>query len=340
MLDKSTNKISVVIPNWNGENTLGASIDSLLKQTLESNIIVVDNGSSDKSLEILENDYPQVTVLKHKNNKGFAGGVNTGINKAIEDGSIFVALFNNDAVADKNWLMNLYRKLSKQTNVGIVTPKMLLADMTTIDSTGEMMTIWGLPYPRGRDKKTINKYDKSIKIFGASGGASLYRITMLKETGLFDKDFFAYYEDIDLSYRAQLLNWEVLYVPESIIYHSVGTTSGKIKGFTTYQTMKNLPWLVLKNTPNRYIFSVLYRFCFAYILFYISAVQRGYGIYATKGLIVSLAYVPKKIIQRLQIQRKKKVSAEYIWKLFDHDLPPNAIKLRSIRSAFLKINKK
>src|SRR6201999_312952 len=98
----------------------------------------------------------------------------------------------------------------------------------------------------------IDKYDKQTAVFVASGGASLYRIKMLQEIGLFDEDFFAYYEDVDLSFRAQLAGWKVAYAPRAVAYHQIGATSGHIKGFTTYQTIKNLPLLFYKNVPRKF----------------------------------------------------------------------------------------
>ena len=95
-------KVSVVIPNWNGEKTLSGCLDSLARQTLKAGIIVVENGSIDNSLSLLKTNYPDVIVIENKRNFGFAAGVNIGIKKAMNIGNDFIALFNNDAVADKN----------------------------------------------------------------------------------------------------------------------------------------------------------------------------------------------------------------------------------------------
>src|SRR4051812_27073347 len=108
-------------------------------------------------------------------------------------GADYAAPFNNDAVADEKWLENLVGYLDSHKSAGIACCKLLSADGKTIDSTGDYYTVWGLPYPRGRGESEIDKYDSDTDIFGASGGASLYRVSMLKEVGLFDEDFFAYY---------------------------------------------------------------------------------------------------------------------------------------------------
>ncbi len=324
-------KTAVVIPNWNGKSSLGTCLDSLIIQSIKTTIIVVENGSKDGSLEFLQNNYPDIQIIINKQNLGFAGGVNLGIKHAIGLKVDYVALFNNDAVADKNWLSSLVKVIDDDKNIGIVTCKLLSIDKKHIDSTGDLYTVWGLPYPRGRGEISSNKYDDMRNVFAASGGASLYRTELFKDIGYFDEDFFAYYEDVDLSFRAQLRGWKIQYVPEATAFHQIGATSKKIKGFTTYHTMKNLPWLFWKNVPTRYLFIIGWRLSFAYFLFLISSLLRGNGWSAIKGLIVSVLFSPKKLMQRLSIQSHKQVKSNYIWDIIVHDLPPNASKLKALR---------
>src|SRR5438876_285459 len=118
MVKQSTSRVSVVVPNWNGLDSIGGCLDSLLAQTLKPRIIVVENGSKDGSLKFLHGNYPQIELVIHKKNKGFAGGVNAGIRKAIEHDDEFVALFNNDARADKDWLKNLVADLVINDDAG------------------------------------------------------------------------------------------------------------------------------------------------------------------------------------------------------------------------------
>jgi hypothetical protein len=330
-------KIAVVIPNWNGKDKIAKCLDSLSAQSMVSQIIVVENGSTDGSLEFINTHYPGVDLVVNKKNLGFAGGVNSGIRYAIDDNCDFVALFNNDAIADKDWLRYLVEATEKDGKVGVVTCKFMDIDGKHLDSTGDQYTNWGLPYPRGRGEPVNDSYDDQIDIFAASGGASLYKVKMFKDIGLFDEDFFAYYEDVDLSFRAQLAGWKIRYCPKAIAYHQIGATSSKISGFTTYQTMKNLPWLMWKNVPATYLLKVLPRFKIAYFSFYASAWRRHQGWSATKGVLLSVTLAPKKIWQRHQIQNTKKVSDSYIWGIMTHDLPPNALKLRSLRAKWQKV---
>ena len=334
MAKKSTSRAVVVIPSWNAKDALKGCLDSLLAQTLKPHIIVVDNGSIDGSADYIEKHYPDVELIRHDVNKGYAGGVNPGFRRAIELGADYTAPFNNDAVADKNWLKRLVDYLDGHTEVGIAACKVLSADGKHIDSTGDQYTVWGLPYPRGRGETDINKYDDDTEIFGASGAASLYRVKLLETVGLLDEAFFAYYEDVDLSFRAQLAGWKVAFVPDSVVYHEISATSNKIKGFATYQTMKNQPLLLYKNVPRKYLWRIGWRFTIAHCLFFIRAITRGQGWPALKGDLKGTALLGEARRQRKQIQTDRKAADSYIWSMLTHDLPPNAHALRKLRSVW------
>jgi GT2 family glycosyltransferase len=333
-------KIFVVIPNWNGEDSIKDCLKSIVKQSIKVNVIVVDNGSIDKSVEIISKNFPEVELIKNPVNRGFAGGVNQGIARAIELGAEYVATFNNDAVAEQKFIENLYKYLDKNKSDGIATCKLLDASGKKLDSTGDYYTVWGLPYPRGRGEKEIDKYDNQTGIFAASGGASLYRTSMLNEIGYFDEDFFAYYEDVDLSFRAQLADWKVAYVPSAVAYHQIGATSSKIRGFTTYHTLKNLPQLLVKNVPRKYIFRIGSRYILTHVLFYVRAITRGNGWSAFKGDLDAAFLLTSSLSKRRAIQKNKKVSDEYIWNMIVHDLPPNAKALRRMRGIWWQLRGK
>jgi len=328
---KSMSDPCVIVPNWNGEDGLRECLDSLRAQSLKPHIIVVDNGSSDGSVALIEERYPEVELIRNLRNEGYAGGVNPGFERAIERGASYAAPFNNDAIADKDWLKQLVAYLDKHPETGIAACKLLTADGKALDSTGDYYTVWGLPYPRGRGESDINKYDAETDVFAASGGASLYRVDMLKQIGLFDERFFAYYEDVDLSFRAQLAGWKVAYVPAAKAYHAIGATSSRVRGFTTYQTLKNLPMLLVKNVPRRYLWAIGWRFCVAQSLFFLRALSRGHIWSALKGKVVCVAYLPDTLMKRRRIQAARRVSDDYVWKMLVHDLPPNARALRRLR---------
>lgn len=337
---KSTDKPVVIIPNLNGGDSLLAAIASLEKQSMPAHIIVVDNGSTDGSGQKAHEQYPEVEFIWHKKNRGYAGGVNPGFKRAIELGAAYAAPFNDDATADKDWLKHLVEFLDTHTEYASACCKVLKADGKHLDSTGDFVTNWGLPFPRGRDELDTGQYDEQTEIFAASGAASLYRMEALKQVGLLDEQFFAYYEDVDLGFRLQNAGWKCAFIPKSIVHHATGMTSSRMKGFTTYQTLKNQPLLLWKNLPSSLFFRVMPRFYLAYTLFFFRAFTRGHGWYAVKGAFMSTILLFWKLPDILMLEAKRKVSAKYIWSMFVHDLPPNAQALRSLRNRWWKLRGK
>lgn len=332
------NRVAIVVLNWNGIDDTMECLKSLLTQTYKNyTIVVVDNGSVDHSLEILEPFISErsdtIHLIRNTENKGFAGGVNTGIQWAFERKYDYVALFNNDAVADKDWLNHLVTSLDASKELGAVTGLLLHEDGKTIDSTGDWYSIWGLAFPRSRDENTIFA-PKSELVFGASGGATLYRTKLFEDIGLFDERFFAYYEDADISFRAQLAGYKVAYNADAIAYHKQGATSKKIPGFAVHQTFKNLPLLFWKNVPTRLLLTVGPRFLLAYTLMYGNTFTHGTGWAATKGLWKSLTYLRQALRERQAIQGNRRVSSTYIKSILWPDLPPDQTGLRKLRRIF------
>lgn len=315
-------KVTIVIPNWNGADLLAKALNSLHTQTYQADIIVVDNGSVDESVSLIEKNYPKVVLIKLPNNKGFAGGVNTGIRHAMDDGYDAVALFNNDAVADKDWLKNLVDTMQNDKNIGIVHGKQLRSDKTYIDSSGDMYSIWGMPFPRGRNQKDAGQYDTPEEMFSAPAGATLYRTALFEDIDLFDERFFAYYEDVDISFRARLAGWKAYYQPEAEVYHHVSATGDKLGSFTRYHATKNFFILYLKDMPAVLFWKYLPLFLLQSARLLASSVLRGGGLAYLKGLGRFLLYLPSVLASRWQIQEKRKVSAKQIDAWLYHARPP------------------
>lgn len=332
-------EIAVVIPNLNGEDYLEEAIESIHAQSVPATLIIVDNASTDSSLDIIAK-YRDIVLIKNPFNMGYTGGVNPGIQYALDNHFKAVALFNNDAIADPLWLQQLCRHLS--SDVGIVTPLMLCIDKSHIDTAGLALSTWGLSYPIGRAHTIGNQRSASEQlVFGGSGGASLYSVKMLRDIGVFDQDFFAYYEDADISFRAQLAGWKVLYEPRAIVYHHISQTAKRMKnGFSVYHAFKNMPMLVIKNVPNNLRTHVYPRFWTAYSLFFGNAILQGNGWSALKGVAAFIRLLPQKRLARRQIQSRRKTSDEYIWSVLTHDLPEDSDKLRRIRGIWWKIRGK
>lgn len=328
------NSIAVVVLNWNRIVDTKSCVDALLEQTFSDfHVFVVDNGSSEKdtklSLERLVEQHPdKISLLYNRTNLGFAGGVNVGIRAAIEQSYEHVALINNDAIPDKRWLAELHLAMQNK-KVGIVTGLLLDEAGEMVDSTGEQYSVWGLPFPRNRSDKLVDA-PKSGYTFGATGGASLYRSSLFNQIGLFDESLFAYYEDVDISFRAQLFSWKVYYTADAIAYHKRGASSNNIPGFTVYQTFKNLPLILVKNVPRGLLFKISRRFIVAYTLMFLKTIRSRTVFYALKGMLRSMSLLPKKMKERSHIQKYKTASSADIESILWDDLPPLQKGLRRL----------
>ena len=319
------NSLAIIVLNWNGADDTLNCVESLQQQTLRPEIIIVDNNSSDDSVERFEDhiksqkkDAP--ILIKNSQNLGFAGGINTGLVHARKQGFEYIGVLNPDAIADKHWLKSLYTELTSHPSAGIATGLLLRRDGNTIDTSGDFYTTWGLPGPRNRDEPTVNAPNQPGEIFGATGGGALYRTAMLNDIGLFDEDFFMYYEDVDLSFRAQLAGWKVRYTPKAIAYHKVGASSQKVPGLAVFNTFKNLPLVLIKNVPGRLFWTIGARFFLTYWLIFASAIRHGNGCPAFRGIFASLIRQPRAWVHRVKIQRNRKVSIKYIRSII-HDGP-------------------
>ena len=333
-INAAQKNVAIVVLNWNGIKDTFLCLDSLQKLTYESyTILVIDNGSHDDSVTKLR-DYQRentgVVLIENPTNLGFAGGVNTGIHYAIDHNFDYVALFNNDATAESNWLSQLVSSMH-MFRAGAVTGLLLHSDGETIDSSGDWYSIWGLCYPRSRDQITSSR-PSSGYVFGATGGATLYNTSLFTDIGYFDEDFFAYFEDVDISFRAQLAGFKIYYTNKAIAYHKQGATSNKIPGFSLQMAFKNWPLLFIKNVPNKFLFTIGWRFIVAYSLMLGKAVLGGRGLPALRGVFSAIQLVPKKVHERRTIQSSRRASDAYIDSILWHDLPPTQPGLRKVRS--------
>lgn len=320
-------KIFVVIPNWNGADLIGACLRSLEAQSFKAHIVVVDNGSVDGSVKIIEAEFPGVHLIKLPKNIGFAGGVNTGIHYALEQGADAVALFNNDAVAEPNWLKNLVETMWSDEKVGIVSCKQMRSDKQYIDSTGDFYSIWGMPFPRGRNQLDTGQYDKPEEVFSAPAGATLYRGKLFEDIGLFDEMFFAYLEDVDVSFRAQLAGWKVRYEPSAVVYHHVGATSSKLGSFSRYHFIKNFYMTYAKNMPGWLYWKYLPLFIIQAVRLGASATLKGGGVAYFRGAARAFLNTPHILQERHRIQKNRKVSTDYIDGFLYKQRPPRIPKI-------------
>jgi len=237
---------TVIIPNWNGIKLLRHCLDSLHKQTLvHFETIVVDNGSSDDSVQVLTAEYPEVRILALAANIGYTGGCNAGLQAAR---GRYLVLLNNDTEADSQWLEKLIEGLDRHPEAGIATSRIMLFDhRELLNAAGDMYGRNGLPNSRGVWQKLGADLAAESYVFGGSGGALALRREMLVEVGLFEEAFFMWCEDVDLRWRCQLAGWKCVYTPEAVIYHRLSATGGG--KMASYYVGRNTIWVIARNYP-------------------------------------------------------------------------------------------
>ncbi|MDO8842202.1 glycosyltransferase family 2 protein [Methanocalculus sp.] len=246
--------ISVIIVNFNGRDYLELCLSSLALQTFRDyEVIVIDNASSDGSVEYLKAHFPDVILVRATENLGFAGGVNAGIRVASGE---YIMTLNNDTRIDPDCLFHLMEVMEPDDSVGMTAGKMLFFDRR-INSTGICISRSGAAWDRGMYEEDMGQYDRIEEVFGPCAGAALYRRQMLEEVGLFDEDFFLYMEDVDLAFRARLLGWKCVYTPYAHVYHIHGGTAGVGSDLAVYYGNRNVLWYVLKDFPVRILITSL-----------------------------------------------------------------------------------
>ncbi len=242
-------RLTVTIPNYNGRALLEEMLPSLERQTLKDfEIVVVDDCSEDDSLAYLTAQWPRVRVVRQPQRRGVSAAMNKCLQAADSE---LVGLFNNDMELDPDCLAELVRELDRHPEVGSVTPKMLdFAERDVLDGAGDLLTWRGGGRRRGHGDRDVGQYDTPEEVFGPCGGAALYRRLTLEAVGGFDEDYFAYYEDIDWAFRAQLAGVRCRYVPTAALYHRGSATLGQ--GMTDsngYLLWRNPVWLIAKCYP-------------------------------------------------------------------------------------------
>jgi GT2 family glycosyltransferase len=245
-------RVAVVIPSWNGRELLAGVLPTLAAQSYrDARTLVVDNGSNDGTVDWLAREWPDVEVLALERNIGFAPAVNRGVGASDEE---YVALLNNDMELDPGWLEALVRALDSDPQAGAATPKQRSAhDRERLDGAGDALARTGGATRRGAGEPDRGQYDRGERVFSASAGAALYRRAALDAVGPFDESFFAYLEDVDWGFRAQLAGRPARYVPEALVYHLGGATSRRTPDRERYLVARNHVAFVLKNFPAPWI---------------------------------------------------------------------------------------
>ncbi len=304
-------KASIIVVNWNGKRYLEECLSSLLVQTYSHHeIVLVDNGSTDGSMEFVVERFPEVRIIANGHNLGFAAGNNVAIRAAQGD---YIVTLNNDTRAEPNWLEELVKVVETDAGIGMCASKMLFYYHTgVLNSTGINLDIAGIAWDRRGGERDDGLEREPIEVFGPCAGAALYRREMLEEVGLFDEDFFAYHEDVDLAWRARSRGWKCMYNPRAVVYHIHSGTGLEGSAFKNHLLGRNKIWTMVKNYPSPHLFLFL-----PLIAFYDLAATL-YSLFARRdpsplqGRLASLSLLPKILRKRREIQRRR-TSSEFPW---------------------------
>jgi GT2 family glycosyltransferase len=326
--------ISVVVVTWNRRDLLRSCLQSLTLQNLNQpfEVVVVDNGSGDSSPEMVLREYGKSTkfrmeLIRNLENRGFCAANNQGF--AASD-TEFVALLNNDAEAEPDWLAKLATAFDGRPDVGMAASKILVReDPRRIDKAGHLIYPDGQNRGRGSGELDEGQYDRVEEMLWPDGCAAMYRRAMLDEIGGFDEDFFAYADDAELGLRAQIAGWKCLYIPDAVVRHHRGATLGLRSSRRLELIERNRVLLAAKLFP----WSLLWLNGVYY------AMRLGAGVWAAitgqgeagkypgvrgklhaalallKGDWQALALIPRMLAKRRDVERIRKLSPREVRKL-------------------------
>ena len=325
-------KAAIIIVNWNGKKFLKNCLNAVYKQTYRNfQVYFVDNGSIDESSKFVKENYSGALIVQLDKNYGFAKPNNIAIKKAFKDKSVgYIVCLNNDTIVDRNWLKELIKTVQKDTKIGAVSSKAYFSDGRiqnaglSLEKALQINKEGGISLGYGLTDKEAPNLSKEIEIFAPGGVAPLYKREILeqiyyRDKEIFDEDFFAYAEDLDLGFRIRSLGYKSILSPKAKLIHLHSQTSKKASPFKTYYSERNTILTAIKNLS---IFNLLL-FPFRNIVLKCSylfkknnSVQQlskkvgsfGMVLILIKANLIATFYFPKMLIKRYRINRKNNQS--------------------------------
>ena len=241
--------LSVAVLTYDGRALLEGLLPSLAAQRFRDfEVIVIDNGSRDDTASWLAERWPEVELISLTHNVGVTAALNVCARAGRGE---LVGLFNNDLELDADCLGELVRTLQGHPEAGWAGGKLIdFYERTVLDGAGNLFSWSGTGTRRGHGELDEGQYDRPARIFGACGGAAVYRRNAFTQVGYFDESFFAFYEDVDWNLRAQLVALQCRYVPTAVAFHMGSATIGRgLSDFTRYHIWRNTLWVIVKNLP-------------------------------------------------------------------------------------------
>ena len=322
--------VRVIVLNWNGRRWLDPCLDALRRQTFRQfDVLVVDNGSSDGSVDLVRELFPECQILALAGNVGFAAGNNAG---AAGAETKYLAFLNNDTEAKPGWLGALVDAAEGDSSVGLVSSRLVFMERPDlVDSSGDgyLRCGGGFKHQHGQPAGETRGVRE---VFGACGAAFLIRRDLFERLGGFDPGFFMVYEDVDLSYRARLVGARCICALDAVVHHAGSASLGRMSSAAVFYGQRNLEWTWIKNSPRR----LLLRSLPSHVLYdvaglagYARAGQLGAWVRAKAAAVIGLPSVWRK---RRIVQRAATADAEALWALMEPDWI--GVKRREKRFAF------
>lgn len=310
--------------NHNSLKKLGPNALNYLQSIVDTEYpsletIVVDNASQDGSDKVIEDSFKQIKMIRLGRNAGYAGGNNTGA-KACAKETKYIAFLNNDLIVEKDWLRKIIETMESDESIAAAQPKILqLRDKTLLDSLGGMIDRIGRAYDLGHGLPDRKDLKKPFQTFYARGAAIIVRRDLYERLGGFDEDFFIYYEETDLCWRIRLLGYKIVTVPESVVYHLGGGTTGGETKQTIYLRRRNQLATLIKNYSIKNAFKYASQLAIKYMLYALERllIKRDH---ATAQAILSatawnLVNLRKTLRKRASVQGLRKISDDKLLKL-------------------------
>lgn len=283
--------ISIVIPNYNGNNYLKRCIEAIRNiDNTRIQIIVIDNGSIDNDYEWLS-EYQEVAFYRLDKNYGFSRAVNEGIKIAQGE---YVILLNNDTEVCTGFIEKLVNCISKDRDVFAVCSQMIqYYNKNLIDDAGDEYNLLGWTLKRG-DGQPMESQSKQKDVFSSCAGAAIYRKSVFEKIGYFDENFFAYMEDVDISYRARIHGYKNIYCPDAKVYHiGSGTSGSKYNAFKVKLSARNNIYVPYKNMPFLQLIINIPFLLVGFLIKYLFFVKKGFGKEYREGVVEAFKTIHK-----------------------------------------------
>lgn len=313
--------ITVVVVNYNGGDYMRGCLASLAAQTFQNfETIIVDNASTDGSLDRIVEKPARLTILKQVTNLGFAGGNNVG---AKTGQGKWLALLNPDAEAAPDWLEAMMRAVARRPSHRLVASHQIsLHDATKLDGAGDCYLAYGYAW-RGGFGHTAANVPPAGECFAPCGAAALYPRDVFLESGGFDERYFCYHEDVDMAFRLRLQGERCQFVPDARVRHAGSAISGRASAFSVFYGVRNGVWTYVKNMPGGLLLLTSPVWFIGSLMLLLRGALRGVFVPTWRGFVAAFAGLGPALAARKQLRARRRVSvahlaAAFTWNPFSY----------------------